>query len=384
MAVRVLHVLGSMNYGGVETWLINLLRNTDPQRVRMDFLVHTHEPAAYDEEILRLGSQIFSCPYPRRLIRYSWRFREILGQSGPYEALHSHVHHFSGIVLQLARIAGIPERIAHSHNDTRALARRGTPSRKAYLQLSRRLIQLNCTRGLAASRNAACDLFGDAWERDARFRLLPCSIDLAPFHRAIDREAVRRELGFCASDIVFGHVGRFDPQKNHRFLIEIAGEIAKREPRARFLFVGDGPLRLVIEQQAQQAGIAGRVVFTGLCSDVPRLLTGAMDAFLFPSLYEGLGLALIEAQAANLPAIVSDCIPPEAIVVQGLVHPVSLDDPAPVWAAFALSRRQRSADAIEQVERSAYNVRNGIHDLMQVYGVPAGAKNPRRASPVLL
>jgi glycosyltransferase involved in cell wall biosynthesis len=356
-----------MNQGGVETWLMNLLRRADRGQVQMDFLVHTDRPGAYDAEVQRLGSRVFSCPFPQNVARYAARFGAIVREFGPYDVVHSHVHSFSGAVLWLGRMAGIPMRIAHSHTDESKLAGRYSVARRAYLRLSRRLIRAHCTRGLAVSREAAADLFGTRWEDDRRVRILPCSIDLAPFRRPIDRAAVRRELGFQDGDRVFGHVGNFHPVKNHRFLLEIAVEIARREPQARFLLVGDGPLRPAMEETARRDGLENRIVFAGLSSDVPRLLTGAMDGFLFPSHTEGLPMALIEAQAASLPATISDAISPEASVVPALVQRISLEKPAAVWAEGALSHRGSGGDGLGAVAGSRFNIATGLGDLIEIY-----------------
>jgi glycosyltransferase involved in cell wall biosynthesis len=366
--IRVLHVLGAMNRGGVETWLMHVLRRIDRERFAMDFLVHTAEPAAYDAEVLALGSRILRCSHPHDPVRYRKRFLEIAERCGPFAVVHSHVHHYSGYVLWLARAAKVPVRISHSHNDTESLNREATLLRKAYLMASRKLISANCTHALAASGPAALALFGPRWQTDPRVRVLYYGVDLDAFRLPADRSAVRAEFGFRADDIVFGHVGRFDPQKNHTFLAEIAIEILKREANARFLLVGDGPLRSSIEQQFQRAGILGSAVFTGSRSDVPRLMLGAMDEFLFPSLYEGLGLVLIEAQAANLPAIVSDRVPSEAIVVPGLVRCVSLNQPAATWAEAALHHREcRASNALATVERSPFNITASVEALTRVY-----------------
>ena len=118
--IRVLHVVGAMNRGGVETWLMHLVRRYQGTRVRTDILVHTDEPAAYDAELLEHGCRILRCPLVRRPIRYGHAVKRLLREHGPYDVVHSHVHHFSGYVLRLARKAGVPVRIAHSHNDTRA------------------------------------------------------------------------------------------------------------------------------------------------------------------------------------------------------------------------------------------------------------------------
>jgi glycosyltransferase involved in cell wall biosynthesis len=366
---RVLHVLGAMNRGGVETWLMHVLRRLQRDRVRMDFLVHTEREAEYDAEILALGSKILACPDPRNPLLYSKRFLQLVRSNGPYDVLHSHVHHHSGVVLWLGRRAGIPVRIAHSHNDLSSLAARATALRKGYLSLSQWLISVNCTQGLAASAPAARDLFGPRWPRDGRIQVLHCGVDLDPFRLQLDRDSVRAEFGFGPEHIVFGHTGRFEAQKNHAFLAEIASEIVKREPRARFLFVGDGPLRPAIERQFRSSGIGEYAVFAGLRPDVPRLAAGVMDGFLFPSLYEGLGLALIEAQAAGLPSTISDTVPAEATVIPKLVRPLSLKDPSSVWAECALQHRERAGNALMEMERSSFGIAASVGGLMRVYGV---------------
>jgi glycosyltransferase involved in cell wall biosynthesis len=366
--LRVLHVLGAMNRGGVETWLMHVLRHTDREKFHLDFLVHTDQPAAYDAELLALGSRILRCPDPHGTIRYGQRFLKLVKEFGPFDVLHSHVHHFSGYVVWLGSAAGIPVRISHSHNDTRVLAATATHTRKAYLSLSRWLLTKYSTCRLAASVPAASALFGPNWKRDDRVKILYYGVDLAPFHSTVDRAAVRSEFGFRASNIVFGHVGRFDPQKNHVFLADIAAEIAKREPEARFLLVGDGPLRASIESQCRRAGLGDRAVFAGSRPDVPRLMLGAMDAFLFPSLYEGLPLVLMETQAAGLPATISDTITPEADVIPSLIRRASLDRSPADWAETVLEHRaSRLPDALAAVERSHFNINTSVRILEQLY-----------------
>ena len=347
---------------------MHALRHIDRQQIRMDFLVHTDQPAAYDTEILAFGSKILHCPYPQRPIRYGTHFLKIIREFGPFDVLHSHVHYFSGYVVWLGRAAGIPVRISHSHNDSRVVDAEAAHLRKAYLSLSRWLLTKNSTCGLAASVPAASALFGSGWKQDRRVKLLYCGIDLAPFRDPFDPATVRAEFGFSPGDVIFGHVGRFDPGKNHAFLADIAAEIAKREPGARFLLVGDGPLRSSIESQFRRAGIGHRAVFVGPRPDVPRLMLGAMDEFLFPSLYEGLGLVLIEAQAANLPAVISDTVPSEAIVVPSLVRSLSLKQSAATWAETALQHLAcRTRNALAAVERSPFNITVSLEALTRVY-----------------
>lgn len=366
--LRVLHVVGAMNRGGVEVWLMHVLRHIDRERFHMDFLVHTDQPAVFDAEILALGSRILRCPYPQRPTRYGRHFLKLIREFGPFDVLHSHVHNFSGYVVWLGRAAGIPVRISHSHNDTSVVNAAAGDLRTAYLSLTRWLLTKYSTCGLAASAPAASALFGPSWKQDHRVKLLYYGVHLAPFSLTVDRAAVRSEFGFRANDIVFGHVGRFDPQKNHAFFAEIAAEMAKREPRARFLLVGDGPLRSSIETQFRSAGIGHRAVFAGSRPDVPRLMVGAMDALLFPSLHEGFPVALIEAQAAGLPTIMSDAIAAESIIVPGLVITRALSESASHWAESALQHSQyRRSSALAEIERSPFNITASVEALTRVY-----------------
>jgi len=369
--VRILHVVGGMNLGGAETWLMHLLRHIDRKRFQFDFLVHTTNPCTYDEEIRNFGSHIIPCLTPSKPWRYASNFARALKTHGPYDIIHSHVHHYSGFVLQQAKRLGVPIRISHSHSDTSWRDLKAGVLRKGYLQLMAYLIRRHATVGLAASNKAADALYGIRWKDDPRWRLLFCSIDLSPFVNGIDPSEVRAELGMAEDAFVVGHVGRFVEPKNHGFLLDIAKCLVRKEPRAKLLFIGDGPLRSAMESKAARLGLTGHVIFAGLRADVPRLMRGAMNAFLFPSLYEGLPLALVEAQAAGCPCFFSDVIPVEADVVPPLINRFSLDQPAEVWAdALAPSNGPRiisQAEALKWVSQSPFNISNGLKMLCDVY-----------------
>jgi glycosyltransferase involved in cell wall biosynthesis len=163
-------------------------------------------------------------------------------------------------------------------------------------------------------------------------RVLYCGIDLLPFRATVDPVAVRAGLGIPADALVVGHVDRFREVKNHTFLVDIAVELAKREPRMRLLLIGDGPLRPAIERQAKKGGVGEKIFFAGVRSDISRLMLGAMDVFVLPSLHEGLPIVGIEAQAAGLPFILSDVVSEETDVVDSLVRRLSLSQPASAWA----------------------------------------------------
>lgn len=372
MATRILHVVSRMDRGGIETWLMHILRHIDREHFPMDFLVHTTQPCAYDDEIRSLGSKIIPCLHPSQPLLYARKFKRILREHGPYNVVHSHVHHFTGYVLRLAQQAGVPVRIAHSHLDSSSLESKAGLYRRLYLALTKGWIARYATIGLGASRKAVADLFNSVWETDPRWQVFYCSIDLTPFRALVDSVTVRAEFGIPADAFVLGHVGRFDEQKNHVFLVDIAAEFAKREPKMRLLLLGDGSLRPDIEQKVAQLGLTERVIFAGIRTDVPQLMLGAMDLFLLPSLCEGLPLVLIEAQAARLPCIFSDVITEEAEVVKPLVRRLSLSQLASAWTEEILNVREGAtgvtqAESFMLVEQSPFDIRTGVKKLEKLY-----------------
>ena len=373
--IRILHAVRAMGRGGVETWLMHILRHLDRERFHMDFVVQSTKKAAYEDEIWELGSRIFWCSPRRQLVKHDRDFRRILRDRGPYDILHSHEHFYSGYALRRARQAGIPIRIAHSHNDFSPEYGKRSALWKIYANLMGRWIAQDATVGLAASREAARALFGPTWEADPRLRILYYGIDLKPFHEAMDVDpaATRVELGMPADAFVIGHVGRFFEQKNHDFLVRIASEVIQREPKARLLMVGGGPLRPSIERRVAQVGIDDRTIFAGVRPDVPRLMLGAMDTFVLPSFFEGLPMVGIEAQAAGLPFVLSDVISKEMDVARPLIYRLSLSQPASVWAETILAARNigPSADrqgALRLIEESHFNIDSSVRRLEKVYG----------------
>jgi glycosyltransferase involved in cell wall biosynthesis len=370
--IRILHVVNTMNRDGIETWLMHILRDIDRDRFQMDFLVHTTDVCAYDQEIRSLGSKIIPCLHPHHPWLYATNFQRILQEHGSYDIIHSHIHHYTGFILYLAQLAGVPIRIAHSHLDTSKQEIQGGWKRHLYLALMKWLIARYATLGFVCSQDAAIDLFNHSWKTDPRWQLLYCGINFQPFQDVVNNCTMRAELGIPADAFVIGHVGRFDPQKNHTFLIEIAAEIAQREPRICLLLVGEGLLRQEVEQQVAQMGLVDKVIFAGTRSDVPRLMLGVMDIFLFPSLYEGLPIVGLEAQAAGLPLVISDVISTELDQVKPLIKRLSLSEPASIWAEAVLAMLNLRSE-INQVhsrltmENSPFNLKSSVNALINVY-----------------
>lgn len=362
--VRVLHVLGRLQRGGVETLLMHALRNADRERYRMDFLVHSREPGDFDEDVLAMGSRIWVCPIAGHPVRYSAALADVLRRQGPYDVVHSHVHYFSGWVLRVAHGCGVPVRIAHSH--TVGIPGRPTPGfpRRAYAMLARRMIARHATAGLAASEGAAADLFGLRWRSDRRWNVFRFGIDLRPFTMLPDRARMREELGVPVDDLVIGHVGRFSIEKNHAFLLEVVRELASRQPHTTLLLVGDGDLRPSISGAAKSLGLADHVVFAGSRGDVPRLLA-AMDVFVLPSFVEGLPVAVVEALAAGLPCVVSEAVAEECFSGHRVVR-LSLGQSAHEWAE-TIRGVQDQNQARADLAGGPFDIRTTIKELEVLY-----------------
>ena len=325
---RVLHVVGGLAAGGIETWLVQVLRHIDRSQFQNDFVVHTNEPQFYDEEVLSMGARIFPVLDPSNPVAYSKRFRELIRSEGPFEIVHSHVAHFGGFVARAAKGAGVQGAIVHSHNDLTPQTSTAGLLRRAYLGIGRSLIMRHSTVGLACSDKAAQSLFGSGWEQYEKIRILPYGIDLARFEPNVAREELLSSLDVPSDAKVVGHVGRFIEQKNHEFFVRIAEAVLHKDPDSYFVLVGDGALRPNIEQAVDAAGIKERFRFAGLRNDVTELMMSAMDVFLLPSLHEGLPVVLLETQAAGLPAVFSSAITHQIEAIPGLMERVALSESA--------------------------------------------------------
>ncbi len=367
--IRVLQVHSDLQWGGVEGWLLQVSRAIDRSVFQFDFFAASVDPVWQDAiDSMRLG--LIPSPRPRKFWSYVRSLRRVLESRPGYDAIHCHFTDHGGVLLRQAARAGVPLRIAHSHIDAAPLLSELSVVRRAYIRVQNGILRRYATRGIAASGAAAVSMFGEAWRSDPRWSILHCGIDLAPFD--VPGAAVRTELGFEPGDIVFGHVGRFTEQKNHGFLVDVAQRLCARLPRAKFLWIGEGPLRHAIEERLRATGLRERVTILSRCANVPALMRGAMDAFLFPSRFEGLGLAVVEAQAAGLRCFVADRVPVEADVVAPLVTRLSLSDGADQWASTITGGLQDNApvsprQALDSVRQSSFNIETSARRLEEVY-----------------
>lgn len=364
--LRILHVLARMNRGGAELRTLDLMRNIDRERYAFEFCCTSGLAGELDDQVRKLGGRI----HPIRFdLNFSRRFRALL-RARRFDAVHSHLHYLSGYILRLAAKEGVPARIAHfrsTHdghgNNLRRILQRA---------LMRRWLDRSATRILGVSGASLRDAWGDAWQQDARCAVIYNGIDAAQFAVAADRAGVRREFGIPSASALCIHVGRMDAAKNHTRLLQIFERVLKVHGNCYLILAGGG--EGAVEQAARHTvaslGIAGRVVFAGTRSDVPRLLAAA-DLMIFPSSREGLPGAVLEAAAAGTPVLASD-LPCILEISERLedVRCLSLAQPDDIWAAAAvgmIARGVTAGSALDRFEQTQFSMRNCIRAFEAMY-----------------
>ncbi|MGN1294801.1 MAG: glycosyltransferase family 1 protein [Bacilli bacterium] len=371
---RILQVVGAMNRAGTETMLMNVYRNIDRTKIQFDFISYSDQEADYDQEIKELGGRVFH-------LSKSASIKEIytiIKSFGPYEAVHSHTLFHCGIANLAALLAGIKIRIAHAHttlDDNKSFIR------KVYIFLMRNLIKVVSSNLLACSNAAGSYLYGERILTKHNYSFFPNVIDYAPF--ITDEQAAvkkfKQDEGLEYKTVI-GHIGRFVEAKNHQFLLELLKCMLVRDPNVIFLLVGDGDLRKKIEEIAKKEGVYEHIRFVGVRKDIPILLK-SMDTFVFPSLHEGLGLVLLEAQASGLPCFVSEAIQPEADLELGLFYKLTLEDGPEVWAKQIIKnahlKEKNKQKIIQAFINHGFIVEMGIEKLMNLYNVEGGNDEKR-------
>lgn len=350
--IRVLHVVTDMRRGGLETMLMNYYRAIDRKNVQFDFLEHRQEESDYDREIKELGGRIYRIPRLNPFgVRYKSILRQFLKKHPEYQIIHVHQDCLSSIVLKEAKRCGVKIRIAHSHSSSQ------DKNLKLLIKLYyKRKISGYATDLLACSQEAGKWMFCGS-----DFKVLNNAIDTKKYVYSREiREEIRKQFQISEEALVIGHVGRFCYPKNHTYLLDVFKKISD-QTESILLLVGDGELRKEIENKILQMKLRGKVILTGVRSDVSDLLQ-AMDVFVFPSLYEGLPVTLIEAQAAGLPCLISDKVPIECKKTN-LVHQISLEEDKTYWAneAIKLSKIERK-NMLKEIQMSGFDIgENAIH-----------------------
>ena len=368
---RVLHVLKSLPLGGIETWLMHILRKDRDAFVRHELLLMVEEPGAYEAEARALGVPIHKLPHRGSWLRWFANLRRFLTEEGPFDAVHSHPSRIGGAIVATAALAGIPTRIAHQH-DARSAGPDFRSLRERVLHRGTMILtRLAATRRIGITEAAMADIAGPGWRRHKDCSVLLYGFDFSSFAGAAERaQELRQRLQLDPDHGIIGHVGRFDQVKNHSFLLRTFVHLAETDPQARLVMVGRGRLEPEMRALAEELGIADRVRFAGSTQDIAAYMA-LFDLFLFPSFSEGLGIVCVEAQAAGTRVLASDTVPREAAVVPGGIEFLDLAAGEAAWAAKAAAllalpkpdpQQWRSA-----VEQSAFGLDRCIRELHQIY-----------------
>lgn len=359
--IRVLQVVAIMDRAGLETMLMNYYRAIDRDKIQFDFLVHRDTPGDYDDEIMSLGGRIYRLPEISlgNMLRYRRLFLDFISQHPEYHIIHSHLDALSALPLSAARAAGIPVRIAHSHTSSF-----DKNAKYPIRQIAKKFIKLYATDFFGCTKDAIDFMFGKSIPSS---KVIHNAIDAAVFrHDKTKRVAMQKALGLDNNHLVIGHVGRFSYPKNHSFLIDIFAQLHKKRPNTTLLLVGSGDGEANIKQKVVALGLENSVKFLGLRPDIPDIMQ-AMDVFVMPSLYEGLPVVSIEAQAAGLQCVFSDVVT-SSLDVTGNCTFIGLDESPQAWASkiIALSHRQR-ADQSQQIAAKNYDSHTEADKLSKFY-----------------
>lgn len=369
---RVLHVVGAMNIGGTETMLMNLYRNIDRNKVQFDFISFSNEEGYYDKEIINMGGRIINISQPNLLILKTEvsELVEVINKYGPYQVVHAHTLFNSGIAMIAAKKSNIKIRITHAHttsdNETSLI-------RKIYVKYMRNVINKNSTYLFACSNEAGKYLFGDKSIHRSNYIFFSNLIDYEKIFNANKDKVIQFKYENNLDDnLVIGHVGTFKEAKNQKFLIEILHYLINENSNIKLLLVGDGSMRKELEDLVRDYDLQENVIFTGIREDVEVMLH-CMDIFVFPSTYEGLGLVLLEAQAAGLSCLLSEAIQPEADINLGLIKQLRLSDGVETWGSSIL-KLSRNGEVDNKTiknafEGSNYSTQRCINKLMKIYEI---------------
>lgn len=356
MAIKVLHIVTYMGRGGLETMIMNYYRKMDKEKIQFDFLVHRDFEADYDDEIKSLGGNIYNVPM---LNPFSLKYYNALDEffsKHDYDIVHSHLDCLSAYPLKVAKKYGVKVRIAHAHN-------KNQDKNLKYLikMFSKRLMPYYATDLFACSEEAGSWMFPHR-----KFTVMKNAIEANKYTYAKERELIEKEKLGVDGKFVIGHIGRFNPQKNHEFIIDIFENVVKKEENTVLLLVGTGDGEETIRTRVKNKGLEDKVIFLGSRGDVPDVLQ-AMNVFLFPSKYEGLGIAAVEAQAAGIPCVLSTQVPRECKLCEN-VEFVSLKLSADEWAQHILRHKDdMKKDAEEEIAKKGFDIIKNVEWLEQFY-----------------
>lgn len=365
---HVLQVTGGLEAGGSDIVVLSAAEALAGQ-CEMDYLVFGENRGKLEDRALATGGRVLRMKPLTELGPVKFlKELELLLVNNHYDAVHSHINLGAGLIMRAAEAAGVPIRITHSHS-TRYPSR--GPIHSLYQLVSRKLIVKHSTSFAACGQEAGKALLGSAWEK-ADARVIPNGIKVDDFVNVRERRAsVRTSLDLSADQLVVGIIARLVPEKNHNFILDVMALDKKLGGEAVLLMIGDGALREDLEHRVVEFGLSDRVRFLGVRQDIPDLLA-TLDLLVLPSLFEGIPLVLIEAQAAGIPALVSEGVPHEVDLGLGLLNWLSLDEPSAWQRAFYNQiTPPNSSDIQRRFEETGYSLESSAQLFLRMYNPPS-------------
>ena len=358
--IRILHSVSNMDRGGIETMLMNFYRNIDRSKVQFDFLANKPQPGDYDEEIRELGGRIFVSPGFMSYRKYARYMTDLFRQNPEYKIIHTHNGSLMLYALKSAQKNDIPIRIAHAHATSVPVGLKNEVKK-----LIRPLIKYTATDYWGCSEAAGKFYFSEKrWNKNHQLIHNAINVDDFLFSEK-NRESIRREYGF-GDKFVIGHVGRLAPQKNQKKLLEVFSAVHRMNKNAHLVIIGTGELESKLKEYSKELGIENDVTFTGVLSNVNEWYS-AFDVFAMTSLYEGLPVVAIEAQAADLPCVLCDTITPEVKITDNVSF-TGLKDSADDWAKAILDFKPKVRESrAEELKKSGYDIKAEAERMQNLY-----------------
>lgn len=326
---------------------MNLYKNMDRKKVQFDFVVTPEERKDLYEQVEKMGGRIFVCPKYTGKNHFAYcKWWDSFFKGHPeYHVIHGHVRSTASIYLKIAKKNGLVT-IAHSHSTSNGSGVSAIV--KDMLQLP---IRSTADYLFACSDKAGKWLYGEKATKKPNYRMIPNSVDLRRFAFCEEkRQQMRQGLGIAEDTFVLGHIARITVPKNHRFLVELFAEYHKENPNSRLLLVGDGELFETVQQQCTQFGIRDAVIMAGSKTNTEDYYQ-AMDVFVFPSLWEGLPVSVVEAQANGLPCLLSDVITHDVDLTDQVKYLVLTDKKVWLREVADIQRKPRIATTAENMVR---------------------------------
>lgn len=358
--VRILSIANMNSDSGVACFLMNYLRAMDTNLLCMDFICWDKREDNFYSEIERMGGTVFLVTsYKENPLHFLSDVKKIV-KDGKYDIIHGHEAVMSLPAFYFGKKNHVPVRVAHSHS-----VEMTSFVKKMAVSICRAAFQRYCTDVMACSQMAGEYLFGSKYF-GKKGKILHNAIDVEKyrFNRNI-RDKMRKKLKL-EDEFIIGHVGRFNQNKNHKFLVEVFASFSEKEKNAKLLLIGDGETKTEIGQLIKKKNLEDKIIFLGIQENVNEWLQ-VMDAFVFPSFREGLGIVLIEAQSAGLPCYCSNTIPEEARCSKNVKY-ISLKRSPEFWAETILNQPDENRDhGAEVVKNAGYDIKEESKRLQNFY-----------------